>query len=244
MKKLLLTLISLNGFFLSYNDIETSPSPLLLGSVQFPVQSRYEPVPVYYGGHIISVEMQRSGKMSFEIPKEKYQTTFYVLVAPAEYIRPHVVTFDHDGDVLSMVDYLFLKTSVYKLYELALIEQEKSADFFADGSEENTQEQQVAYQWNIQEMLLPENGHIPDNTVIISFIPELVYDIRGGSELALPTIYVKNSDKIEDSTQAQDLVDVAVQMQLAALDINTLHAPTKKIIANATKCTFIIAPAH
>ena len=59
----------------------------------------------------------------------------------------------------------------------------------------------------------------------------------------LQQAHVKNQEKKEDGSGGNELGDLAVQMQLASLDINTLHAPTKKIIANATKCTFIIAPA-
>ncbi len=239
--------ISIAGCFLYQAHLISHPAPLLIGTVQFPLGHNHrEPVPVYYGGHIISVEMQHSGKMSFEIPKEKYQTTFYVLVTQAEHICPHVAHLGTDEDRLSMVDYLCVTADMpYKLYELTLVEteKEKESDFFSDAGQDVPAPISIAYEWKIQEMLLPDTGQIPDKTVIVSFLPDLVSDICGGSELALPTIYVKNQEKKEDGSGGNELGDLAVQMQLASLDINTLHAPTKKIIANATKCTFIIAPA-
>jgi hypothetical protein len=144
-------------------------------------------------------------KITFEIPKGSDQWHFDILITAAK-IDYQLKEFPQQEDFQNTVDYLKIDPqSSYKYYALN----------FIDGI------------WEITEKQLPETGRIPDRTIIIECYPDWIQEIKGGSAVELPTIYLNNAITESGSTE-QDFKDALVTLELTALDSKTIHAPMRR----------------
>ncbi len=205
---------------------------LLMGTVQFPhAISDIPTIRVYYGGKIISSHLHEGGipKTTFEITRGKRQNRFYILVtAEIGYQLKNLLEPDWNQNT---IDYLkVIPGQPYKFYILDLIQdnptfdQNNSMEALKQHSQANTT---PSYHWEIYEQELSESGKIPDATIVICYFPEFVAGLKGGSQLELPTIVLR-SDMVERAGSRDKLNQESIKLQLASIDSDTIHAPTKR----------------
>ena len=114
----------------------------------------------------------------------------------------------------------------YKLYHLLLLE---------DQAQPNT------YTWQVTPQLLSESSRrLPDETIIVLYVPEYVQAVSGGNTLELPTIVIK-SDVIDLAGSEDALLDQSIALQMAGLNSDTIHSPLKHAIKQIGHRT-LIAP--
>jgi len=202
------------------------PQSLLMGTIQFTKTSSVDPIRIYYGGKIISTNTCETGmpKITYEITKSNEQNTFYLLIThtpPKHQLKNPI----EENDTQNTIDYLKIyPENPYKLYQLTLIPDEISAS-----EQENTTP--VSYHWNITEETLPENGQLPDATIIVNYFSSFITTIKGGSAIELPTIFVDNS--LADQFESQEnFEDALIKLQLASLDTDMFHSPIKRKMKN------------
>ena len=153
---------------------------------------------------VVSVHDTALPKITFEIPKGSDQWHFDLLIT-ATTIGYQLKDFPEQEEFQNTVDYLKIDpTSSYKYYSLDFIDNE----------------------WKIAEQTLPHNGQIPDRTIIIECYPEWIQDIKGGSNVELPTLYLNNENITVDATQ--DFQEALVKLELAALDSKIINAPMRR----------------
>lgn len=174
---------------------------------------------IYYDGHIIQTETNGS-TVHFEIPRGQRQSHFFILVTDS--VTP-IAKKNKDGDLIfNTIDYLKVPNNQpYKLYQVILMAQKTQQGF--------------AYYWAVIEMALDFDGRIPDQTVIINYLPELIDRVEGGDLVSLPTIYVRSPLQTSKTLLTNDVHERILKMQLATLDTNTIHTPIKKLIAQTEK---------
>lgn len=144
-------------------------------------------------------------KVTFEIPKGSDQWHFDLLITAAK-IDYHLKEFPQQEDFQNTVDYLKIDPqSCYKYYSLD----------FVEGI------------WEITEKQLPETGQIPDRVIIVECYPEWIQEIKGGSSVELPTIYLNNAIANLGATE-EDFQDALVKLELTALDSKTIHSPMRR----------------
>ena len=144
-------------------------------------------------------------KVTFEIPKGSDQWHFDLLITAAK-IEYQLKDFPKQEDLQNTVDYLKIDPQAsYKYYSLD----------FVDGI------------WEVTEKKLPETGKLPDRTIIIECYPEWIQEIKGGSAVELPTIYLNNTIENLGATE-EDFQDALVKLELTALDSKTIHSPMRR----------------
>jgi hypothetical protein len=184
------------------------PAPSSIGAtIQYSKNSSPVALNVISAGMqpIISMHETAMPKVTFEIPKGSDQWHFDLLITASK-IDYELKQLPEQEDFQNTVDYLKINSnSSYKYYSL---------DFIDDV-------------WQITEQTLPITGQIPDRAIILKCYPEWIQDIRGGSAVELPTIYVNNA--IADLQISQDDFEEAlVKLELVALDSNITHAPMRR----------------
>ena len=197
---------------------------LLMGTVRFP--HAVTPIRIYYGGKIIPSNTPNSviQKVTFEIPRGNRQNRFYVLIT--EEIGYQLKKILEPDSNQNTVDYLkVVSDQPYKFYVLDLIQDTSQFDN-GNGIEISTN---LTYHWEIHEKQLPESGQIPDATIVICYFPELVAGLKGGSNLELPTIILR-SDILEQAGSQEKFTEKSIRLQLASINSDTIHAPTKREI--------------
>ena len=208
------------SLFLLFVQTLSLASGLMLGTIQFERPAGpFEDVPLYYGGHIIKKSInKRRTRVTFEILKERFQREFLLLVT-AEITPVNKVTAD--GSVIfNTIDYLKVaENQTYKLYRLRLASKIVPT---------KNQKSEVEQFWIVDEIELPADGRILDNTIIVLYLPEMVEKIEGGSAIELPTIYMYTSKSFDTTNGIEERL---LKMHLSALDTNTIHIPIKKMIA-------------
>ncbi|HEV2916218.1 MAG TPA: hypothetical protein VGW78_00570 [Candidatus Babeliales bacterium] len=189
-------------------NIYCSPIGLLIGKIVFPLSQAltYE---LTYGGQKITTEIDGS-TLIFRMPINKHQQSFFLL-------------FIEDFD------------NVYKIGESAI--EQKTVDYqiaragilyhFFELQKDNDA-------WIVAPQLLPDNGRIPDNTIIVRCPADYLKSIEGGSYYQLPTIVLKDNI-IELAGSEEQLQEKSVALHMASLDIAPFYEPmkeTKKLSGN------------
>ncbi len=215
---------------------------LLMGMIQFPRMLKKVPaIRVYYGGKIInSYRHEGIPKVTFEVSKNNHQTTFYLLVT--EHIEYRVKTLSDLSCQSNTIDYLQLPPNQqYKFYRLELVPDAiESINNMELLKQQNTpSEENNSYHWKVYEEQLPGNGKIPDETIVVCYFPNVVAMLNGGSKLELPTIVIKQNI-IDLMGSEEKLHEASVKLQIASLDTDTIHTPTKRKIKQDYQCTLII----
>lgn len=221
-------LMSLLSLFFTFNAHSTS---LMLGTIKLPHSSSLMPLRMYYDGRIIQSELHTTqSKINYEIPWIHGQATLYILVTEA--IEEVYKRSPNIQGSINTIDYLKVpKQQNYKLYKLDLMIKET-----LDLDEKSTIK---TYSWNIQEIDLAINRRIPDQTIIIIYIPEFVEALEGGTQLEIPTIIMKQNSFGLINTE-KNIYEKLIELQLSAVDNNTIHAPIKKTVQHTTNKTIII----
>ncbi|HTM06738.1 MAG TPA: hypothetical protein VL201_05885 [Patescibacteria group bacterium] len=198
----------------------TVASPWILGSLQYEGGFGNHPTPLYYeGNNITPSSNKQKTHFDFEIPRSRNHQIYYVIVV--EQVIP-VSKKSITGEViLNTIDYLKVpKETDYRLYQLHL---ESEIVTHHKGKTEKI------YYWEVTEMILPENGQLPAQTLIIYDLPERVLSFEsGGSLLSWPTLYMHTPSKHD-----QSFVDRLTQISFSVVDLNAIHIPIKKTIAHA-----------
>ena len=208
MKKIKTTsyrIVSLILAILSTRPILTAPSSIGC-TIQYTKSSTLTPLNVISAGTtpVISIHETTIPKMTFEIPKGSDQWHFDLLITATKI--DYQLKELPEQDYQNTVDYIRIDPkSSYKYYALDFIDNV----------------------WEIAERELPETGRIPDRAIIIQCYPEWIQDIRGGSSVELPIIYLNNTIDILGETE-ENFKESLIKLELAALDSKTIHAPIRR----------------
>lgn len=195
----------------------SSPKGIFYGAVQFPTNLEMVPnLRVYYAGNIATCEPNESTKQqSFAIAEQPHRNFFYLLVATAsdvEFCSPD-----------NTIPYLRLKKdSPYKFYTLErVITQSKS-------KKRKLNDSGYEYSWNSKQIDLVAitGGKIPDDTIIVSYHPEYVKGLEGGSMVELPKLIIK-TNVAQLAGSENKLYEQSDRWFLAALNIDTIHGTAK-----------------
>ncbi|HEB41644.1 MAG TPA: hypothetical protein ENI08_01320 [Candidatus Dependentiae bacterium] len=197
---------------------------------------------IYYGGKIIKTDVHVIiPKITFEIGKGNRQNRFYFLVTPT-ISYDFKKTPDNDWEHNTIAHLKVPEGKDYKFYVMDLIEDTSSIldrDSIEILRQQELQNIQSAYHWEVHEEHLPENGKIPDATIIVCFFPEFIENIKGGSHIELPTIVIK-SDIINAIGSEKKLHEESIKLQLASLNSDTIHAKTKQEVKSDQRRTLIM----
>jgi hypothetical protein len=226
-KKLFYKALSLILIILSTGHETLKPQSLLMGTIQFAKSAIIDPIRIYYGGKIIPTNEHETNipKITYDIVKGNEQTTFYMLITqmPPKHQLKNAPDQDDDQNT---IDYLAIHPETpYKFYKLELIKDEPTA------SETQTIATTSSYHWNINEDLLPTTGKLPDTAIIINYFPTFIKAVKGGTGLELPTIFVDNS-LIEHFGSQENFEDALIELQLASLHTDIIHAPVRRKMKN------------
>lgn len=222
-------LVSLIFAFFSITSYELEARSRLKAALHFdvsPGKNELSHAPrVYYCGKIISTYPHGNSQATFDIPKNSNQNKFYLLIVE-EFSKKPKDKLEED-DYQNTIDHLYVKKDTpYKFFVLDLIQDEQ--DIYDQSMEALVKTEQKAYHWEIHEETLSDAGNIPDSAIIICYFPSSLKEIKGGSLLDLPTIYFMNEALVQnDTTNTQDAL---AKLQLAVIDTDTIHAPTKRKI--------------
>lgn len=194
-----------------------SASPWILGSLHYEGSLDNNRVPLYYeGNNIIPSSNKHKTHLDFEIPRSRTNQTYYVVVT--ERIIPVAKKSVSGESILNTFDYLKVQEgNEYRLYQLHL---ESEIVTSQKGKTEKI------YYWEVTEMVLPENGQLPPQTLIIYDLPERILSFdSGGSLLSWPTMYMETQKKHD-----QSFADRLTEIYFSVVDLNTIHIPIKKTI--------------
>ncbi|QQR53736.1 hypothetical protein IPH25_02640 [bacterium] len=185
----------------------------ILGSVHFDEPTNEKPL-IYFEGNTIRVlKNQTAMKYDFELPRHPIDKVYYVLVTESKPIPVSKETAKSEQITNTFAYFKIHQSSPYKLYKLTL-----QSEFFINPA----QKKEEIHYWEVQEEELAQTGRIPDKTIIILQVPDMITRFEsGGSLLNIPTLYFKKP--------SADIKDRLVKMYLSAPDMNTLHIPIKKI---------------
>lgn len=210
MKKIKTTsykLLSLIFALLSTAQAAISAPSSIGCTIQYTRNSTLVPLAVMCGGTqpVTSIHETATPKITFEIPKGSDQWHFDLLITAAK-IDYQLKDFPAQEDFQNTVDYLKMDMQApYKYYALDFIENS----------------------WEITEQDLPETGRIPDRAIIIECYPEWIQEIKGGSAVELPTVYLNNIITDLGETE-EDFKESLIKLELAALDSKTIHSPMRR----------------
>lgn len=210
MKKIKTTsykLLSLILVVLSTPHIALSAPSSIGCTIQYTKNSTLVPLNVICGGTqpVVSTHETAMPKITFELPKGSDQWHFDLLITAAK-IDYQLKSMPEQEDFQNTVDYLKIDpTTAYKYYTL---------DFIEDA-------------WQVTQRELPETGRIPDRTIIIECYPEWIQEIKGGSIVELPTIYLNNAI-IDLGETEEDFKESLIKLELTALDSKTIHSPMRR----------------
>jgi len=214
---------------------------LVMGTIQFPRILKKVPfIRLYYGGKIVNSAIHKGiAKVTFEVSKNNRQNTFYLLVTPhIEYqVKPFAAPWQSNT-----ISYLKLPANQpYKFYRLALQPNALTAMDSREMTKPSSRatEKNNDYYWEVSEEQLPATGKIPDQTIVVCYFPETIFIRKGGSKLELPALVV-NQKIIEQMGSEKKLHEESIELLIASLDTDTIHAPTKQEIKQDQQRTLII----
>ncbi|MGB8367202.1 MAG: hypothetical protein WCD44_02480 [Candidatus Babeliales bacterium] len=233
-----LLLLSFIFAYLSITMSSLHARSLVMGIIQFPRLLKKAPsIRIYYGGKIINSHAHEdTPKVTFEVSKNNRQTIFYLLVT--EYIQYQVKKCNNSTWASNTIDYLQLpKEQAYKFYRLELLPDTlEPIDPFPKQAQA---EKNKTYHWQVKEEQLPTTGKIPDETIVACYFPEAIVITNGGNKLELPPITIKRNI-LEQMGSEEKLHEESIKLQIASLDTDTIHAPTKQEIKQGQQRTLII----
>ena len=198
-------------------------SPLFMGKIKFPVTVAVTmPVPIFYDGRSIKAEAHPSPhQITFDVPWVRGQQAVYLLITEKNPEKVYKPLLD-EKSLANTIDYLKIaSTQSYKLYKLTVISQSDSVV------------------WNVDQVELPANGQIPDQTIIVLYFPELVETVEGGNRLELPAIILRD-DMLSLVPSEEDLLAQLVKVQLSSIDISTIHTPIKHVVQQNPTRTIVV----
>lgn len=201
-------LLSLIFAILSTTDRILSAPSSIGCTIQYSKNSTLTPLNVICAGLqlIVNVHETSPQKITFEIPKNSEVWHFDLLIT-ATNINYELKKLPEQEDHQNTIDYLKIDpTACYKYYSL---------DFIKDA-------------WEVTEKKLPESGQIPDKAIIVECYPEWIQDIRGGSTVELPTIYLNNAISDLGFVTEEDFKESLVKLELTALDSKTIHSQLRR----------------
>ena len=215
---------------------------LVMGMIQFPrILKKIPSVRIYYGGKIVNSHAHEGiAKVTFEVSKNNRQSTFYLLIT--EHIQYQVKTFADKSWQSNTIDYLQLPPQQpYKFYRLELLPDAlETMDTMEIPKQQTRQtEKDNRYHWKVYEEQLPTTGKIPDETIVVCYFPEAITIRNGGSKLELPAIAIKHN-VIDWMGSEEKLHEESIKLQIASLDTDTIHAPTRQEIKQNPQRTLII----
>jgi hypothetical protein len=199
---------------------ETKVSPWILGSLHYEGPFGNHTTPLYYeGNNIIPFSNKQKTHFDFEIPRSRNNQIYYVIVV--EQVIPVAKKSVTGESILNTFDYLKVQEgNEYRLYQLQL----KSETV----TNQKGKIEKIFY-WEVTEMELPETRQLPSQTLIIYDLPERVLSFdSGGSLLSWPTMYMQTPQKYD-----QSFVDRLTQISFSVVDLNAIHIPIKKTIAQS-----------
>lgn len=192
---------------------------LVAGLLQFAKGSTLDDISVYHCGKTIATQKHTNGlpKITYEIPKSNEETVFYMLICPTapNYSLKKPL---HSEEQQNTIEYLKIDPKTPYLLYCFTLEHNSSAE-----------NQQSAYRWQITEETLPETGQIPDSAIIVIYFPSFIKSVKGGNHLEFPTVLIDNSTKDMFGSD-EEFEDASIKLQLSSLDLNALHAPTRRKI--------------
>jgi hypothetical protein len=207
-------------------DNTAHASPLILGSIQFPNSITRIPSPrIYCAGKTIPCEIHdKQKKITFDWLNYKSTKQFYLLITES---ITHVLKKHPLIERMQTIDYITVpEHQSYKLYHLAWAPNPANPD---------------TYTWHITPQLLNEHSRrLPDETIIVLYMPSYVHTLAGGNALELPTIIIK-SDVLDLAGSEDALLDQSITLQMACLNSDTIHSPLKHAIKQIGHRT-LIAP--
>lgn len=186
------------------------------GTIKFPENTKnITPVRIYYAGNIISSEIQPNSKqVSFDISESKIRNTFYLIIVDNIQLISEQNTIKH----LKVYE-----GHPYKFYLMEFIPNKdliKTPDTKLDASQMGS--------WHVTQKPLPDDRHIPDNTIIVYYNPNLVKNVEGGNGLELPKIII--DEYIMAQLTDDELQDASVQFLLTSLNCDSIHARQHALI--------------
>lgn len=204
------------------------------GTIQFPLALKKVPdLRVYCAGRKISGELDHeTKKVSFAISDYRQRTFFYLVI-----VNPHNVGYELAAPQTNTVNYLKINpTEPYKFYaiELVLIPEQK------DDSSEAKSNSTMVYKWLIKEIELPQNGRLPDDTIIVCYEPQFVERLDGGSSFEFPKIILK-SDLLSTLGSEEKLHQESAKMLISALDLDAIHANIRQEVKQFAHPKTIVA---
>lgn len=232
--KALLILLTILSSSLSaiHPDTSTYLTKHLGGTIQFPKGTNPVPeVRVYSSGRIIACTThKKSASVSFNIPEDKYQHHFFILITEPCNIAPH--SKENEPNV---IDHLKIDPKkAHKFYQLTLSRDIQSRTFIQVNQQGGKKKRNNAA-WTINEIpLTVTNGRIPDETIIICLPPHIIDRLENNHGLALPTIFIK-----EDFAASSG--DIFSECLLAAMDLDTIHGPIDKHMRAAFEQKLVVA---
>ncbi len=210
----------------------------MMGTIQFPSDVAKVPdIRIYRGGRKIVCETDEdSKKITLTIPREPREESFYLLVSEA--VQYHQVKPEDEADIQNTISYFRVpKGQDYTLYRLSLACEEHeqndeplqsykhlfekdAAQHFGKKKKMNTPK----YTWKVTKEALPtDSGRLPDDTIIVHYVPTLIESISGGSKFELPTIKMKNN-LLQLVGSEKELHELSDSLLLSCLDLEPLHA--------------------
>ncbi|MFZ5953713.1 MAG: hypothetical protein ACOYT8_01285 [Candidatus Dependentiae bacterium] len=231
MKKLFFIIFTLLYVQNSLSFIEKT---VFSGTIQFPLTLKKVPdVRVYCAGRKISGELDHeTKKVSFAISDYRQRTFFYMVIVNAKNM-----SYELTAPKTNTIEYLKINpTEPYKFYaiELVLIPEEKT-----DNVEQKNNATMV-YKWLIKEIELPQNGRLPDDTIIVCYEPTFVERLDGGSSFEFPKIIVK-PDVLKITGSEEKLHQESAKILISALDLDTIHANIRQEVKQFAHPKTIVA---
>jgi hypothetical protein len=195
-------------FILICCGAQGSPVGLLIGKIVFPV-NHTQTYKLSYEGQEVTTEID-GNSLVFRIPTSTNQWRFFILfIENFEYVLK-----EKKADIQqNTIDYQVAPINTpYRIFEL-----HRSGEL-----------------WTVIERLLPDDGRIPDSTIIVRCPAEYFLAMNGGNRFQLPTIQLK--DNIVELAGSKDLLDQkSAELLIASLDFAPLNTPmkeTKQIVGN------------
>lgn len=186
---------------------------LMLGTIRFPQSLKMVPtIRIYCEGRIIPCSLDQKNKIiSFSVPRYGQKSHFNLLITEK-------VSFAHTSSKYQSASnntaaYLKLEQGQpYKLYSLLLVPE-------LSGTNDDTQ---LRYTWRIKNESI-QDLKVPDDAIIVCCDPVWITGIHGNNSFELPIIDI-HQNVLQLCGSEQSFYDKSMQIMLASLDSDTMHA--------------------
>lgn len=199
-----------------FEAVQSQHKKIFMGTIKFPhTISKIPTLRIYCEGHIIPCETNHETKgLAFSILQEGEKDSFNLLITNEIHYKTEKNT----------ILYLYINPSQpYLFYHLTLNQNN-------DDSTDPETTHKTLYSWTIQEHHdLLENGKIPDDTIIVYCNPEFIETVKGGTQVSLPTIIIRN-DILQITGSEEKLHDILNELLLSSLHCDAIHARVQQEI--------------